>query len=224
MSFYYEIAKRTFNLENVLFLFLVQINPMEENIMKKLGLFALSLATLGGLASCNNTAASECVGTYIGKHIVEVTSQYQDGDGNIQTKTEEKVYLEHLRIFNDYTYEMVQHVGLPGMSYDVVYAEGTYTRGEKDATYYGYTQLDLGTATYVHLDTDIYNHMFALSIDSETSTFPAEQPGGMKINAKEDFINMYGVFGKRFIRHQVTVTETAKENWIDIESDIVVVE
>ena len=105
-----------------------------------------------------------------------------------------------------------------------VYAEGTYTRGEKDATYYGYTQLDLGTATYVHLDTDIYNHMFALSIDSETSTFPAEQPGGMKINTKEDFINMYGVFGKRFIRHQVTVTETAKENWIDIESDIVVVE
>ena len=195
--------------------------------MKKLGLFALSLATLGGLAACNNAPAqaSKCVGTYIGKHIVEVTSQYQDGDGNIQTKTEETTYLEHLRLFDDNSYEMVQHVGLPtGMTYDVVYAEGTYTQGEKGAKFYGYTELDLGTATYVHLDTDIYNHMFALTIDSETTTFPAEQPGGMKINTKEDFVKMYGVFGKRYIRHQATVTETAKENWIDVESDVVVVE
>ena len=70
---------------------------------------------------------------------------------------------------------------------------------------------------------DIYHHMFSLTIDSEASTFPHEVAGGAKLSLA-DFLAQYGKFGSRFIRHQVTITDTAVENWIDIESGVVVVE
>ena len=81
----------------------------------------------------------------------------------------------------------------------------------------------LEKATYVQINQDIYNHMFGLTIDTETSSFPHEIAGGAMLT-KDDIFNKYGDFGSRYITHRATVDDTHAENWMDIEDDVNVVE
>jgi hypothetical protein len=176
-----------------------------------------------GLTACGDSGATQAkiTETYIGKHVVttEGTTEY---NGETITYTTNTNYYEQLQLLDDGTYIMTQTQASDSTNY-VVYAKGTYTKNAKNAKYDGYTEVVLADATYVQVNQDIYNHMFSLTIDSESSTFPHEVAGGAQLE-KVDFLAMYGKLGSRFIRHQVTITDTAVENWIDIESDVVVVE
>ena len=174
-----------------------------------------------GFAACGEKEA-KITETYIGKHIVTETSTVNGQDGQPIEMTTKYTFTEQLQLLDDGTYKMVQFQDA-GMATYVVYATGTYTKNAKNAKYDGYTEIVLENATYVQVNQDIYNHMFSLTIDTETSVFPHEIAGGATLT-KEQVLTQYGTFGSRYIRHQATVSDTQAENWIDVESDVLVVE
>lgn len=188
----------------------------------------LMAVTAVAFTACDSPAAdnqeatkAEIVETYIGHHAVTETNTTEYNGETIEYTTTTDIY-EQLQLLDDGTYAMTQTQVSQNATY-VVYATGTYTKGTKNADFDGYTKINLADATYVQVNQDIYNHMFSLTIDSKASTFPHEVAGGAKVS-QADFLAQYGKFGARYIRHQVTVTDTAVENWIDIEDGIVVVE
>jgi len=207
---------------------------MEENIMKKrfLGTGVLVLAA-GVLCSCGTTsslapstnseteAQAQIVETYIGTHSIDITST-NEYEGQTYETTTTWYYYEQLQLLDDGTYDMTQ-TQKSDNAYYVIFAKGTFEKEAKDAKYDGYTEVVLDNATYVQSNQDIYNHMFSLSIDSETSTFPHEIPGGDTVT-KDEFLAAYGVFGSRFILHPAVESDTSVTNWIDVEADVQVVE
>lgn len=197
--------------------------------MKKLGklltvLSAVAILALGAVAlvACGGGDTSKVTETYIGKHVVTETTTVNGPDGKPMEQTTTTTYYEQLQLRDDGTYEMTQLQGSEMATY-FVYATGKYTKNAKDAKFDGYTEIVLEKATYVQINQDIYNHMFGLTIDTETSSFPHEIAGGAMLT-KDDIFNKYGDFGSRYITHRATVDDTHAENWMDIEDDVNVVE
>jgi hypothetical protein len=195
---------------------------MKGKNMKKtfLGIGLLAL-TAGVLSSCGEVTTASIIETYIGSHVVEVTST-GEYEGVPYTIVDEYYYYEQLQLLNDGTYEMTQ-TQTSTSAYYVTYATGIYEKLEEDATYDGYTEINIEDATYLQINQDIYNHMFSLTIDSESSTFPHEVAGGATVT-KDELLSLYGQFGNRFILETAVESDINVCNWIDIESDINVVE
>ena len=193
--------------------------------MKKkfLLLAALAFTSVGALTSCSNEPKVELDNIYIAKYVIKETTTYKDGEGKEVTETKESQYYEQLQLFSNGSYALTQ-VNPSNMTNYVYFLEGTYTLGEKNADYEGFTKIALSNATHVQVNNDIYNGMFSLSIDSEKSTFPHELAGGAKINSKEDFLAQYGKPGNRYIYNVENITETKAQNRMCIEADVKVVE
>lgn len=180
-------------------------------------------ASAAAFASCSEQEEKATITeTYISIYDVTETSTVKDQDGNLMESTSTITYYEQLQLLSDGTYEMTQ-TQTQSMSNAIIYATGTYTKNAENAKYDGYTEIVLNDATYVQVNQDIYNHMFGLTIDTETSTFPAEIAGGTTMT-KEEVLAKYGKFGSRYIMHRATVDATHAENWVDTEATVQVVE
>lgn len=197
--------------------------------MKKLGklltvISAVAILALGAvcLVACGGGDTSKVTETYIGKHVITETTTVNGPDGQPMENTTTTTYYEQLQLRDDGTYEMTQ-VQVSQMATYIVYASGKYTKNAKDAKFDGYTEIALEKAAYVQINQDIFNHMFGLTIDTETSTFPHEVAGGAMLT-KDDIFNNYGSFGSRYIMHRAQIDATHAENWMDVEADVQVVE
>lgn len=183
----------------------------------------LSLASVGALTGCSKVSQAKLANIYIAKYTVSQTNTYKDQNGQEVTETTIQQYYEQLQLFDNGNYSLTQ-VNPSDMTNYIYLIEGTYTLGERNAKFDGYTEIVLNNATHVQVNNDIYNGMFSLSIDSDTSTFPHELAGGAMINSKEEFLNTYGKPGNRYIYNVDNVTDTKAENRMCIEADVKVVE
>lgn len=183
----------------------------------------LSLASLGALTGCSKVSEAKLANIYIAKYTVSQTNTYKDQNGQEVTETTIQQYYEQLQLFDNGNYSLTQ-INPSAMTNYIYLIEGTYTLGERNAKFDGYTEIVLNNATHVQVNNDIYNGMFSLSIDSDTSTFPHELAGGAMINSKEEFLNTYGKPGNRYIYNVDNVTDTKAENRMCIEADVKVVE
>lgn len=183
----------------------------------------LSLASLGALTGCSEASEAKLANIYIAKYTISQTNTYKDQNGQEVTETTIQQYYEQLQLFDNGNYSLTQ-INPSEMTNYIYLIEGTYTLGERNAKFEGYTEIVLNDATHVQVNNDIYNGMFSLSIDSDTSTFPHELAGGAMINSKEEFLNTYGKPGNRYIYNVDNVTDTKAENRMCIEADVKVVE
>lgn len=183
----------------------------------------LSLASVGALTGCSEVSEAKLANIYIAKYTVSQTNTYKDQNGQEVTETTIQQYYEQLQLFDNGNYSLTQ-INPSDMTNYIYLIEGTYTLGERNAKFDGYTEIVLNNATHVQVNNDIYNGMFSLSIDSDTSTFPHELAGGAMINSKEEFLNTYGKPGNRYIYNVDNVTDTKAENRMCIEADVKVVE
>lgn len=183
----------------------------------------LSLASLGALTGCSEASKAKLANIYIAKYTISQTNTYKDQNGQEVTETTIQQYYEQLQLFDNGNYSLTQ-INPSDMTNYIYLIEGTYTLGERNAKFDGYTEIVLNDATHVQVNNDIYNGMFSLSIDSDTSTFPHELAGGAMINSKEEFLNTYGKPGNRYIYNVDNVTDTKAENRMCIEADVKVVE
>ena len=183
----------------------------------------LSLASLGALTGCSEASEAKLANIYIAKYTISQTNTYKDQNGQEVTETTIQQYYEQLQLFDNGNYSLTQ-INPSDMTNYIYLIEGTYTLGERNAKFEGYTEIVLNDATHVQVNNDIYNGMFSLSIDSDTSTFPHELAGGAMINSKEEFLNTYGKPGNRYIYNVDNVTDTKAENRMCIEADVKVVE
>lgn len=183
----------------------------------------LSLASVGALTGCSKVSQAKLANIYIAKYTVSQTNTYKDQNGQEVTETTIQQYYEQLQLFDNGNYSLTQ-INPSDMTNYIYLIEGTYTLGERNAKFDGYTEIVLNNATHVQVNNDIYNGMFSLSIDSDTSTFPHELAGGAMINSKEEFLNTYGKPGNRYIYNVDNVTDTKAENRMCIEADVKVVE
>lgn len=183
----------------------------------------LSLASVGALTGCSKVSEAKLANIYIAKYTVSQTNTYKDQNGQEVTETTIQQYYEQLQLFDNGNYSLTQ-INPSAMTNYIYLIEGTYTLGERNAKFEGYTEIVLNNATHVQVNNDIYNGMFSLSIDSDTSTFPHELAGGAMINSKEEFLNTYGKPGNRYIYNVDNVTDTKAENRMCIEADVKVVE
>lgn len=183
----------------------------------------LSLASVGALTGCSKVSEAKLANIYIAKYTVSQTNTYKDQNGQEVTETTIQQYYEQLQLFDNGNYSLTQ-INPSDMTNYIYLIEGTYTLGERNAKFDGYTEIVLNNATHVQVNNDIYNGMFSLSIDSDTSTFPHELAGGAMINSKEEFLNTYGKPGNRYIYNVDNVTDTKAENRMCIEADVKVVE
>lgn len=183
----------------------------------------LSLASVGALTGCSEASEAKLANIYIAKYTVSQTNTYKDQNGQEVTETTIQQYYEQLQLFDNGNYSLTQ-INPSAMTNYIYLIEGTYTLGERNAKFDGYTEIVLNNATHVQVNNDIYNGMFSLSIDSDTSTFPHELAGGAMINSKEEFLNTYGKPGNRYIYNVDNVTDTKAENRMCIEADVKVVE
>lgn len=183
----------------------------------------LSLASVGALTGCSKVSQAKLANIYIAKYTVSQTNTYKDQNGQEVTETTIQQYYEQLQLFDNGNYSLTQ-VNPSDMTNYIYLIEGTYALGERNAKFDGYTEIVLNNATHVQVNNDIYNGMFSLSIDSDTSTFPHELAGGAMINSKEEFLNTYGKPGNRYIYNVDNVTDTKAENRMCIEADVKVVE
>ncbi len=183
----------------------------------------LSLASVGALTGCSEASEAKLANIYIAKYTVSQTNTYKDQNGKEVTETTIQQYYEQLQLFDNGNYSLTQ-INPSDMTNYIYLIEGTYTLGERNAKFEGYTEIVLNNATHVQVNNDIYNGMFSLSIDSDTSTFPHELAGGAMINSKEEFLNTYGKPGNRYIYNVDNVTDTKAENRMCIEADVKVVE
>ena len=183
----------------------------------------LSIASLGALTGCSKVSEAKLANIYIAKYTVSQTNTYKDQNGQEVTETTIQQYYEQLQLFDNGNYSLTQ-INPSAMTNYIYLIEGTYTLGERNAKFDGYTEIVLNNATHVQVNNDIYNGMFSLSIDSDTSTFPHELAGGAMINSKEEFLNTYGKPGNRYIYNVDNVTDTKAENRMCIEADVKVVE
>jgi len=183
----------------------------------------LSLASVGALTGCSKVSEAKLANIYIAKYTVSQTNTYKDQNGQEVTETTIQQYYEQLQLFDNGNYSLTQ-INPSAMTNYIYLIEGTYTLGERNAKFDGYTEIVLNNATHVQVNNDIYNGMFSLSIDSDTSTFPHELAGGAMINSKEEFLNTYGKPGNRYIYNVDNVTDTKAENRMCIEADVKVVE
>lgn len=183
----------------------------------------LSIASLGALTGCSEASEAKLANIYIAKYTVSQTNTYKDQNGQEVTETTIQQYYEQLQLFDNGNYSLTQ-INPSAMTNYIYLIEGTYTLGERNAKFDGYTEIVLNNATHVQVNNDIYNGMFSLSIDSDTSTFPHELAGGAMINSKEEFLNTYGKPGNRYIYNVDNVTDTKAENRMCIEADVKVVE
>ncbi len=183
----------------------------------------LSLASVGALTGCSEASEAKLANIYIAKYTISQTNTYKDQNGQEVTETTIQQYYEQLQLFDNGNYSLTQ-INPSDMTNYIYLIEGTYTLGERNAKFDGYTEIVLNDATHVQVNNDIYNGMFSLSIDSDTSTFPHELAGGAMINSKEEFLNTYGKPGNRYIYNVDNVTDTKAENRMCIEADVKVVE
>lgn len=183
----------------------------------------LSIASLGALTGCSEASEAKLANIYIAKYTISQTNTYKDQNGQEVTETTIQQYYEQLQLFDNGNYSLTQ-INPSDMTNYIYLIEGTYTLGERNAKFEGYTEIVLNDATHVQVNNDIYNGMFSLSIDSDTSTFPHELAGGAMINSKEEFLNTYGKPGNRYIYNVDNVTDTKAENRMCIEADVKVVE
>ncbi len=183
----------------------------------------LSLASVGALTGCSKVSEAKLANIYIAKYTISQTNTYKDQNGQEVTETTIQQYYEQLQLFDNGNYSLTQ-INPSDMTNYIYLIEGTYTLGERNAKFDGYTEIVLNNATHVQVNNDIYNGMFSLSIDSDTSTFPHELAGGAMINSKEEFLNTYGKPGNRYIYNVDNVTDTKAENRMCIEADVKVVE
>ena len=183
----------------------------------------LSLASLGALTGCSEASEAKLANIYIAKYTISQTNTYKDQNGQEVTETTIQQYYEQLQLFDNGNYALTQ-VNPSDMTNYIYLIEGTYTLGKRNAKFDGYTEIVLNDATHVQVNNDIYNGMFSLSIDSDTSTFPHELAGGAMINSKEEFLNTYGKPGNRYIYNVDNVTDIKAENRMCIEADVKVVE
>ena len=183
----------------------------------------LSLASVGALTGCSEASEAKLANIYIAKYTISQTNTYKDQNGQEVTETTIQQYYEQLQLFDNGNYSLTQ-INPSDMTNYIYLIEGTYTLGERNAKFEGYTEIVLNDATHVQVNNDIYNGMFSLSIDSDTSTFPHELAGGAMINSKEEFLNTYGKPGNRYIYNVDNVTDTKAENRMCIEADVKVVE
>lgn len=183
----------------------------------------LSIASLGALTGCSKVSEAKLANIYIAKYTISQTNTYKDQNGQEVTETTIQQYYEQLQLFDNGNYSLTQ-INPSDMTNYIYLIEGTYTLGERNAKFEGYTEIVLNNATHVQVNNDIYNGMFSLSIDSDTSTFPHELAGGAMINSKEEFLNTYGKPGNRYIYNIDNVTDTKAENRMCIEADVKVVE
>lgn len=183
----------------------------------------LSIASLGALTGCSEASEAKLANIYIAKYTISQTNTYKDQNGQEVTETTIQQYYEQLQLFDNGNYSLTQ-INPSDMTNYIYLIEGTYTLGERNAKFDGYTEIVLNDATHVQVNNDIYNGMFSLSIDSDTSTFPHELAGGAMINSKEEFLNTYGKPGNRYIYNVDNVTDTKAENRMCIEADVKVVE
>lgn len=183
----------------------------------------LSIASVGALTGCSKVSEAKLANIYIAKYTVSQTNTYKDQNGQEVTETTIQQYYEQLQLFDNGNYSLTQ-INPSDMTNYIYLIEGTYTLGERNAKFDGYTEIVLNNATHVQVNNDIYNGMFSLSIDSDTSTFPHELAGGAMINSKEEFLNTYGKPGNRYIYNVDNVTDTKAENRMCIEADVKVVE
>ncbi len=183
----------------------------------------LSLASVGALTGCSEASEAKLANIYIAKYTISQTNTYKDQNGQEVTETTIQQYYEQLQLFDNGNYSLTQ-INPSDMTNYIYLIEGTYTLGERNAKFDGYTEIVLNNATHVQVNNDIYNGMFSLSIDSDTSTFPHELAGGAMINSKEEFLNTYGKPGNRYIYNVDNVTDTKAENRMCIEADVKVVE
>lgn len=183
----------------------------------------LSLASVGALTGCSEASEAKLANIYIAKYTISQTNTYKDQNGQEVTETTIQQYYEQLQLFDNGNYSLTQ-INPSEMTNYIYLIEGTYTLGERNAKFDGYTEIVLNDATHVQVNNDIYNGMFSLSIDSDTSTFPHELAGGAMINSKEEFLNTYGKPGNRYIYNVDNVTDTKAENRMCIEADVKVVE
>lgn len=183
----------------------------------------LSIASLGALTGCSEASEAKLANIYIAKYTISQTNTYKDQNGQEVTETTIQQYYEQLQLFDNGNYSLTQ-INPSDMTNYIYLIEGTYTLGERNAKFEGYTEIVLNNATHVQVNNDIYNGMFSLSIDSDTSTFPHELAGGAMINSKEEFLNTYGKPGNRYIYNVDNVTDTKAENRMCIEADVKVVE
>lgn len=183
----------------------------------------LSIASLGALTGCSKVSEAKLANIYIAKYTISQTNTYKDQNGQEVTETTIQQYYEQLQLFDNGNYSLTQ-INPSAMTNYIYLIEGTYTLGERNAKFDGYTEIVLNNATHVQVNNDIYNGMFSLSIDSDTSTFPHELAGGAMINSKEEFLNTYGKPGNRYIYNVDNVTDTKAENRMCIEADVKVVE
>ncbi len=183
----------------------------------------LSLASVGALTGCSEASEAKLANIYIAKYTISQTNTYKDQNGQEVTETTIQQYYEQLQLFDNGNYSLTQ-INPSEMTNYIYLIEGTYTLGERNAKFEGYTEIVLNDATHVQVNNDIYNGMFSLSIDSDTSTFPHELAGGAMINSKEEFLNTYGKPGNRYIYNVDNITDTKAENRMCIEADVKVVE
>lgn len=141
---------------------------------------AVLAVSMAGLAACGSDD-EEIVGEYVygeeGGYTIEKYSMTIDTYDS---------YL--LRVYDDDTYELffTQSMSMYGEYITiVVQTDGTYTTGKDDDDYTVYTLSEAEEIDYKTAG------MYELSVNSATSTFPAELLGGDYVEADE-FAEMYG--------------------------------
>lgn len=116
--------------------------------------------------------------------------------------------VDSVKTLSDGTYEkthtqVAAHDGDIMATY-VITTNGTYEKGEDTD---GFTELKLSEASLILYDSMVYHGMFHITIDSRTSTFPAELVGGEMIE-EDAFKTQYGSAATYYIVGEADGTET----------------
>lgn len=116
--------------------------------------------------------------------------------------------VDSVKTLSDGTYEkthtqVAAHEGDIMATY-VIITNGTYEKGTETD---GFTELKLSEADLIRYDSMVYHGMFHITIDSRTSTFPAELVGGEMIE-ESAFKTQYGSASTYYIVGEADGSET----------------
>lgn len=165
--------------------------------MKKAITIVLALAMLVcTLTACSSGETSaqkaEISGSYLISYVDEQGMSCVDSVKTLSDGTYEKTHTQ-----------VAAHEGDIMATY-VITTNGTYEKGDGAD---GFTELKLSEASLILYDSMVYHGMFHITIDSRTSTFPAELVGGEMIE-EDAFKTQYGSAATYYIVGEADGSET----------------
>lgn len=165
--------------------------------MKKVVTIVLTMAMLVCvLTACSNNESSAQKAEVNGSYLIS----YVDEQG--------MTCVDAVKTYSDGTYERTHtqaavHEGDIMATY-VITTTGAFTKGTETD---GFTELKLSAADLILYDSMVYHGMFHITIDSRTSTFPAELVGGEMIE-ETAFKTQYGSAATYYIVGEADGSET----------------